>query len=97
MARNVRSKAEIVTFKADRSLLDALRGVENRSEFIRSALLAALDNLCPLCKGRGILTPNQRDHWRSFASDHALEECDDCHEVRLVCLRRKRRSVVHTG
>ena len=97
MAKNVRSKAEIVTFKADRSLLDALRGVENRSEFIRSALLAALDNICPLCKGRGILTPNQRDHWRSFTSDHELEECDGCHEVHLVCLRRKRRSVVHTG
>jgi hypothetical protein len=82
-----RKTPSIVTFKADASLLEALQGVENRSEFIRAALLSALDNICPVCKGRGLLTPNQKDHWASLAIDHGLEECDDCHEFYLVCRR----------
>ena len=49
-----RKTPSIVTFKADESLLEALRGIENRSEFIRTALLAALENICPVCKGRRI-------------------------------------------
>ncbi len=83
--RRSRTKPRIVTFKADASLLAALEGIENRSEFIRSAVLAALENICPLCRGRGILTPNQKRHWVSFATDHNIEECNRCHEVRLVC------------
>jgi hypothetical protein len=81
------SRPGIITFKAHPSILEALRGVRNRSEFIRNAILAALDSACPLCKGTGILTPNQRKHWQSFAASHAVEECDDCHELRLVCAR----------
>ena len=84
------SKSDVVTFKADASLLEAMKGVSNRSEFIRNAVLAALDSACPVCKGTGILTPNQKKHWESFAKDHALEECNECHEVRLVCARSKR-------
>lgn len=80
----------IVTFKADDSLLEAMRGIDNRSEFIRNAVLAALENACPLCRGNGFLTPNQRRHWDAFARDHNLTECDDCHEVHLVCDRRRR-------
>lgn len=76
---------EIVTFKADQALLEALAGIDNRSEFIRAALLAALDNTCPLCKGRGLLNPNQKRHWAAFAANHNLTECDDCHELHLVC------------
>lgn len=86
-------RAEIVTFKADRSLLDALAGVQNRSEFIRNAVLAALESVCPLCKGTGILTPNQREHWDAFAANHGLTECDDCHEVHLTCTSRPVRNV----
>lgn len=81
-------KSEIVTFKADESLIEAMRGVENRSDFIRAAIMSALDNSCPLCGGRGVLTPNQMRHWRELASDHSLEECQGCSEVRLVCAHR---------
>jgi len=84
------SKSDVVTFKADSSLLEAMRGVSNPSAFIRNAVLAALDSVCPMCKGTGILTPNQKKHWESFTKDHALEECKECHEVRLVCARAKR-------
>lgn len=78
-------KHEIITFKADRSLLDAMQGITNRSEFIRSAVLAALDHLCPLCQGTGVMTPNQQRHWKAFTERHALRECDECHERHLVC------------
>jgi hypothetical protein len=83
-------KDEIITFKVDGSLLEAMKGVPNRSQFIRHAILVALDSVCPVCKGTGSLTPNQREHWKAFSTDHALEECGECHEVRLVCRRKPR-------
>ena len=79
------NRTEVITFKADESLLDAMKGIRNRSEFIRSAILAALDNTCPLCRGTGILTPDQKRHWQTFAHNHSVEECGDCHELHLVC------------
>jgi hypothetical protein len=82
-----KAKSEIITFKADPALRAALEGVPNRSEFIRAAVLAALDGSCPLCQGTGILSAAQKRHWNAFASDHALRECDDCHELHLVCAR----------
>jgi len=84
-----RKKQEIITFKVDEALRQAMEGVENRSEFIRSAILASLDSVCPLCKGSGILTPDQRKHWQTFIQNHSLEECDDCHAVHLVCAADK--------
>jgi hypothetical protein len=78
-------KSEIITFKAEEKMLALLEGIPNRSEFIRSAVLSALGSVCPLCAGTGILTPNQKEHWDDFAADHELEECDECHEVYVVC------------
>ena len=83
-----RQKECVITFKTDASLLEALRTMPNRSDFIRAAILAALDNQCPLCRGAGLLTPNQKTHWRTFLRNHALRECADCHEVHLVCSQR---------
>jgi len=82
-----RSKAEIITFKADQSLLAALEGIDNRSEFIRQAVLSALDGTCPLCAGSGTLTLQQRKHWAEMAADHSVQECGSCHERHLVCAR----------
>jgi hypothetical protein len=78
-------KQEIITFKVEASLAQAMEGIPNRSEFIRAAILAALDSACPLCKGTGILTPEQSAHWRSFSTNHSVEKCDDCDAVHLVC------------
>jgi hypothetical protein len=75
----------IVTFKADDALIDALQGVPNRSAFIRSAILAALDNTCPLCQGSGTLNPHQKKHWLSFRQAHAVAECDECRQPHLIC------------
>lgn len=88
----MRKKTEIITFKVDESLLEAIKGIENRSKFIREAVFAALDNACPLCKGTGTLTVNQKRHWDLFAEDHSLRECRDCHEVHLVCANEPNRN-----
>ena len=74
------------------SLLAALGGIANRSQFIRTAILNALESACPLCKGSGTLTPNQWSHWETFSTDHFVEECEECHESRLVCNSLERRS-----
>ncbi|MCK4857134.1 MAG: CopG family transcriptional regulator [candidate division Zixibacteria bacterium] len=86
-------KSEIITFKADESLLDALSEIPNRSEFIRIALLNALGGSCPLCTGTGILTPQQRKHWDDFTTDHSLKKCKVCHELHVVCTARPRKRI----
>ena len=80
-------KQEIITFKADASLTRAMRGISNRSSFIRDAILAALENVCPLCRGTGVLTTGQRKHWASFAADHTVAQCDQCHAFHLTCAK----------
>jgi hypothetical protein len=78
-------KEEVITFKVDRELADRIRGVANRSAFIRNAILAALENSCPVCGGTGVLSAHQVQHWQEFAKSHHVEECPDCKEVHLVC------------
>ncbi|MFC1895562.1 CopG family transcriptional regulator [Thermodesulfobacteriota bacterium] len=78
-------KGDIITFKADAALSEAMRRVPNRSEFIRKAILAALDNVCPLCRGTGVFNPEQKAHWEEFVEDHCVRECEECHELHLVC------------
>ncbi|MEW6410996.1 MAG: CopG family transcriptional regulator [Candidatus Zixiibacteriota bacterium] len=85
----MKKKSEIITFKVDDSLLTALEGIPNRSSFIRSAVLAALDSTCPLCAGSGILSPNQRQHWEQFLKRHAVEKCSDCEEFHIVCAHER--------
>jgi len=80
-----RRKEQVITLKVDRSLLAAMRGVPNRSRFIRDAILAALENTCPLCMGTGMLTPQQMRHWEAFSEAHPMRECPDCHEMHLIC------------
>ena len=79
------AKPNLITFKVDDALADLLQGMPNRSEFIRAAILNALDSTCPLCKGTGILSVDQRRHWDRFAEHHAIEECRDCHAWHIVC------------
>ena len=78
-------KGETVTFKVDQPLAEALKTIPNRSEFIRGAVAAALEGVCPLCQGSGTLTMDQKRHWDSFARRHQLARCDQCHAVHLTC------------
>jgi len=82
-----RGQQETITFKADKALSEAMHGVPNRSEFIRGAILHALENTCPLCRGTGMLTSDQRRHWRTFTTHHDVVECSDCRAMHLVCGR----------
>ena len=92
-----KTKNEIITFKADASLLEAMKGIPNRSEFIRNAILSSLDGVCPLCKGTGILTPHQKIHMDSFLTDHLLEECHECNELHLICPNRQHEAIGERG
>lgn len=83
------AKQEIITFKVDADLWEALHTIPNRSQFIRSAILAALDGACPLCRGTGTLSESERKHWDAFAKTHSVEECDDCHGIHIVCEQEK--------
>jgi hypothetical protein len=85
-----KNKQEIIAVRADATLIEAMKGIPNRSEFIREAILAALNNTCPFCQGSGIMTPNQRKHWDELAEDHTFVECDDCGEPKLACSCRKK-------
>ena len=78
-------KDEVITFKVDEALSEAMSGISNRSSFIRSAILSALGNVCPLCNGTGTMSVSQREHWNEFARHHRLHTCTDCHEPHLVC------------
>lgn len=79
-------KHDIVTFKVDAELREALERLPNRSEFIRSAIRAALKGTCPLCRGTGTLTAEERRHWGAFVQHHVVRTCGDCHASHLVCL-----------
>ncbi len=73
------------TFKVGEELAGQLDRIANKSEFIRKAILAALEQDCPLCHGAGLLTPEQRRHWQHFLSLHTLARCDECNAVHFVC------------
>ena len=75
----------VITFKADKDLMKLLKGIRNRSEFIRTAILDALENACPFCRGTGVLTPHRRKHWNELTKHHDMKECKECHEEVLVC------------
>ena len=79
------AKDEVITFKAGASLAGAIRRLPNRSEFIRAAILSAMEHACPLCQGTGILTPEQKKHWDTFARHHSVKQCRQCDAVYLEC------------
>ncbi len=79
------AKTDLITFKVERSLAELIDRLPNKSEFIRNALLGALSATCPLCQGRGVLTPEQTEHWKRFTAHHSVERCGDCHAVYLSC------------
>ena len=81
----MKKKQDTITFKVDEDLMEIMRDVPNRSEFIRRAIINALGTVCPLCNGSGMLTPNQRRHWEDFATAHSIERCSKCNENVLVC------------
>jgi hypothetical protein len=80
-----KKRERVFSFKADGDLAEALENTPNRSEFIRKALLATLEHECPLCKGNGVLTLEQRKHLEQFLTMHALTRCEECQAIHFVC------------
>jgi len=78
-------KADTVTFKVDPNLLEILQAMPNRSEFIRSAILNALNHVCPLCSGAGVLSPAQKTCWDKFAEHHEIKKCAETDQIQLLC------------
>jgi hypothetical protein len=78
-------KTDLITFKVEHSIAQLIDRLPNKSEFIRNAVLGALENTCPLCQGTGVLTPEQAEHWKSFTAAHRIERCADCHSIYLRC------------
>ena len=68
----------VITFKVDKDLKSLLESVPNRSAFIRSAILAAAEQTCPMCQGSGMLTEHQKNHWQKFTNDHDVINCKSC-------------------
>lgn len=89
-------KNTVFTFKTDPALADALRALPNRSDFIRAAVLAALDSACPLCGGSGILTPHQKEHWEKLRGTHHITRCADCQEFVMTCDRHAPQHAHHS-
>lgn len=82
---NTKLKQGVITFKAEDSMLEALNRIPNKSEFIRAAVMSALDETCPLCGGSGILNPKQRKHWSSFVKEHRITRCKSCNGLEINC------------
>jgi uncharacterized hydantoinase/oxoprolinase family protein len=78
-------KEELVSFKVDAELADMLRRMPNKSQFIRKAVLQALDHECPLCQGTGILSPESMEHWKEFSKHHHVVDCDSCGATYIAC------------
>ena len=87
-------KERVFTFKTDEDLAETLSRIPNRSEFIRNAIEAALENRCPLCNGSGSLTKAQSKHLTQFLAHHTLEKCDTCDAVHFIC-RTEENSALH--
>lgn len=82
-------KQDVITFKADEDLMKQIRDIPNRSEFIRHAILQALDSVCPLCQGSGIFSPAQKKHWDAFLKTHTVQKCNECNELYISCVSDK--------
>ncbi|MBQ9336031.1 MAG: CopG family transcriptional regulator [Lentisphaeria bacterium] len=78
-------KSAVITFKAEDELLAALEKVPNKSQFIRAAVLNALEETCPLCGGAGFLNERQLKHWKSFMREHTVHRCGRCDGLEIEC------------
>lgn len=85
----MKKKEQIITFKVPPDLAEVMKGIPNRSEFIRAAVMMALENTCPLCAGTGTLSPSQKAHWNDFSRNHKVRLCEECDEVYIACEKDK--------
>ena len=79
MRRPKSPKSALIAIKVDVETAALLDALPNKSEFVRAALRARLEEMCPLCAGTGVRPPAhvERPGGRHL---HALPRarCSDC-------------------
>lgn len=78
-------KDEIISFKLDHDLYEKMKKIKDRSKFIRNAIESALEDICPLCNGTGIMNKDQKKHWDEFIKTHSVKKCPDCGSLYIEC------------
>ena len=78
-------KQKVITFKVDPEIEELLDKIPNKSDFIRNAIVKAMDCVCPVCSGTGILNAHQKRHWENFLKEHQLVRCSECDELYIKC------------
>jgi hypothetical protein len=73
-------KSVLLALKVDAETAAALEALPNRSEFIREALRARMDSVCPLCHGTGRRPSSPATQLPGRRHLHALPRarCADC-------------------
>ncbi|MFL5339049.1 MAG: hypothetical protein ACJ8F7_02685 [Gemmataceae bacterium] len=71
-------KTEIVAFKVEAELANFLNKLQNKSAFIRKAIIAQLGMACPLCEGSGTVPRGLHDHYAPVLAKNNTRKCDIC-------------------
>jgi hypothetical protein len=77
MARKA-PKTQIVAFKVEEDLADFLNKLQNKSAFIRKAIIAQLGMACPLCEGSGTVPRGLHEHYAPVLAKNNSRKCDKC-------------------
>ena len=83
------SKDIVVSFKLDERLYKKIKDLPDRSNFIRNAIEAAIEEQCPFCNGTGVLTKQQKEHFTNFLTNHSIARCPDCGANYIKCTFEK--------
>jgi hypothetical protein len=78
MAAKKAAKNAVVAFKVEEELADMLNRLPNKSAFIRKAIVAQLDMVCPMCRGAGVLPKWLHDHYVHLLQRVTDQMCEEC-------------------
>jgi hypothetical protein len=78
IAKEKAQKTEIVAFKVEADLADFLNKLQNKSAFIRKAIIAQLGMACPLCEGSGTVPRGLHNHYSPVIAKNNTRRCDKC-------------------
>lgn len=71
-------KTAVVAFKVEEELATMLNQLPNKSAFIRKAIVAQLDMVCPMCRGAGVLPKWLHDHYVTLLHKFTDQKCEEC-------------------
>lgn len=71
-------KTKIVAFKVEEDLAEFLDKLNNKSDFIRKAILAQFSMACPLCTGSGVVPRGIHDHYKPVILQQNQHACSRC-------------------